>query len=179
MTTSEKPIGSKVLDVIRERHSVREYAEFSEVPREHLELLAEAALLAPSASNFQPWTFVFVTDKSLVREVGRCATQKFVSSASAIVVGVVDRNISPHWNKFDLAIAMEHIVLVATELGHGTCHVGSFRGGEVRAALGIPESHEVVELLSLGPPKSGNLGGTRFRKPLEETAFLNRWGKPL
>ncbi len=142
-------------------------------------MLAKAALLAPSASNFQPWSFVFVTDANRVLEVGSAATQKFVSRAHALVVGVVEKQVSPRWQEFDLAIAMEHIVLVATELGYGTCHIGSFNAEKVREHLQIPTDYKIVEMLTLGIPSQKENTFGRFRKPLEETVFFNRWGTEL
>lgn len=192
---------SGVLAVINRRRSVRDYAPRdlsgpdpdsgpdlgrgpspdpipAPVPSSTIWLLATAARLAPSASNFQPWRFVFVTDPDLIAAASAGA-QAFVGRAHVIVVGVVDRQVTPTWNRFDLAIAMEHIVLVATELGYGTCHVGAFSRDAVRNVLAIPDEFAIVELVTLGTPAAGSDPGPRWRKPMAETAYLDCWGRSL
>ena len=76
--------------------------------------------------------------------------------------------------QIDLGIAMEHMVLKATELGLGTCWIGSFNPDTVRRILGIPEQIVVVELLPLGYPKDPE-PVTKSRQPLETIVRYERW----
>jgi nitroreductase len=73
----------------------------------------------------------------------------------------------------DVAIAIDHITLAAVALGLGTCWIGSFYPDKVRAILGIPESIQVVELLTLGYP--ADTARAKNRKPLDEIRFYESW----
>jgi len=76
--------------------------------------------------------------------------------------------------QIDLGIAMEHMVLKATELGLGTCWIGWFREDRIKEILEIPEKIKVLALLTVGYPKGGDAAKSR-RKPLGELVFHNRW----
>jgi len=168
---------SSVLEVIRKRRSVRAYKP-EPVKEEHLRMMLEAARLAPSAGNRQPWYFIVVRDPELRRRVAEAARrQMFIADAGAIVVAVSDPTVSPRWHDKDVMIAMEHLILVATELGYGTCWIGAFDEGEVKRILGIPEQYRVVALTPVGVPAESP--PPRPRKELEEIAFEDRWGNRL
>jgi len=141
-------------------------------------MMLEAARLAPSAGNRQPWYFIVVRDPELKRRVAEAARgQMFIADAGAIVVAVSDPTVSPRWHDKDVMIAMEHLILVATELGYGTCWIGAFDEGEVKRVLGIPEQYRVVALTPVGVPAESP--PPRPRKGLEEIAFEDRWGNRL
>ena len=172
----------KVFDAIQRRHSVRQYEE-KDVSKEQILRVLEAARLAPSASNRQPWHFIIVTDKEKKKKIaqsGRWAG--FVDEAPALIVGCGDRSVSPKWYPVDVTIAMEHIVLEAEELGLGTCWVGSFDGNVVKDLLKIPEKFKVVALLPIGYPADGknfkekSVHITHQRKELEEIASFEEYG---
>jgi nitroreductase len=174
-----------VFEAIIRRHSVRSFAE-REVSKDVLLKLLEAARLAPSARNSQPWHFVVVTDqdkKERIAESGRWG--RFISKAPAVVVGCGDREKSPKWFAVDVSIALEHIVLKATEEGLGSCWIGSFDEKIVKEVLGIPERYSVVALIALGYPTEGldlNLASLlhmRSRKKVEEIASLNEYGRSV
>jgi nitroreductase len=139
-----------VLEAIRQRHTVRRYKKEPVHPQD-LEKLLEAARLAPSGMNLQPWELVVVTkpeQRFLLTEA--CNNQSFVSDAGAVFCGVDDPKAK--WAKVDLALAMEHIVLEATELGLGCCYIGAFNEKKVKDLLCIPPEKHVVMLLAVGIP---------------------------
>ena len=78
--------------------------------------------------------------------------------------------------QIDLGIAMEHMVLKATELGLGSCWIGWFKEQRVKDLLFIPEKIKVCALLAVGHPKGGE-NKQRSRKPLEKIAFSEVWGR--
>ena len=140
----------EVLEAIRRRRTVRRYRSRPVEP-EKLERLLEAARLAPSGMNLQPWELVVVTSEEGRRAlVPACNNQRQVAEAPVVICGVDDPGAK--WARVDLSLAMEHIVLEAVELGLGTCYIGSFRPEMVRRALGIPEERQVVLLLTVGYP---------------------------
>jgi nitroreductase len=100
-------------------------------------------------------------------------------------VGCGDREKSPKWFAVDVSIALEHIVLKATEEGLGSCWIGSFDEKIVKEVLGIPERYSIVALIALGYPTEGldlNLASLlhmRSRKKVEEIASLNEYGRSV
>lgn len=175
----------EVLEAIRMRHSVRSYLD-KEIPKDLLIRILEAARLAPSAANIQPWYFVVVMDRKKKRRIAESgAFGRFVADAPVVIVGCGDRKASPRWHVVDVSIAMEHMVLEATELGLGTCWVGSFNENVVKEVLKLPERFSVIALLALGYPREGMDLMARFvhlihkRKKLQEIAGLDEYEKVL
>ncbi|MHA1860052.1 MAG: nitroreductase family protein [Candidatus Asgardarchaeia archaeon] len=153
-----------VFEAIKKRRSIRRYLR-KKIPEDTLKRLLEAARLAPSAVNRQPYTFVVVTDDNLKEKlVPVCKYQNFVKDCSAFIAGVGDPNVS-RWYVIDIAIAMEHIALEAVELGLGTCWIGAFYEDEMKKLLRIPEDKKVVVCMTVGYP--AETPPERPRKPFE------------
>ncbi len=151
------PITSKremeVFEAIQRRRSVRAYAK-TPVPEEKLGKILEAARLAPSAENIQPWYFVVVTDHEKRKEIAKSGMfAGFLGESPVVIVGCGDRKASPKWYTVDVTIAMQNIVLAATAEGLGTCWIGSFDEGLLKKLLKIPEHFSVVALLTVGYPR--------------------------
>ena len=171
-----------LFEAIRERKSVRSYDE-KPVPTDVLEKILEAARIAPSASNVQPWHFIIVTDlqKRTALSTGKYA--KFLENTPVVIAGLGDREASPKWHVVDVTIAMENMVLAATAEGLGTCWIGSFHESEVKAALSIPDKWEVVAMLALGYEKEkmdisrAILKRLHKRKTLNEITSYESFGK--
>ena len=164
----------EVLEVVRKRRSIRRYRT-EPVASEDLKRMLEAARLAPSAGNRQPWYFIVVKDAEIKRKLAEAAAhQMFIADADVIVVGVSDPRRSPRWHDRDLMIAMEHLILEATELGYGTCWIGAFNEDRVKEILEIPEEYRVVALTPVGVPDESP--PPRSRRSLEEIVFQDRWG---
>ncbi|NOR21371.1 MAG: nitroreductase, partial [Candidatus Aminicenantes bacterium] len=123
----------KVLEVIQKRRSVRKYKE-DPIPEKDLMRVLEAARLAPSGKNFQPWKFIIVKDKALKEKLAQAsAGQFFMAEAPIIIVGCgFPDNCYAHMGRYmkswsvDVTIALEHLILQAQEEGLGTCWIGSF-----------------------------------------------------
>lgn len=156
------------------------------VPREKLEKILEAARLAPSAENIQPWYFVVVTDPERRRRIAKSGRfAKFLVESPVVIVGCGDQRASPRWHLVDVAIAMQNMVLAATGEGLGTCWVGSFDEGVVRRLLKIPERFRVIALLAVGHPRGKlDLLGKMVhlihrRKKLGEMVGFEEYGGPF
>jgi len=156
---------------ILQRRSVRNYSK-EEVSEEKLLAVLEAARLAPSASNKQPYKFVVVKDKENRKQLAKAAhNQSFVSEAPVVIAAV---SLEPEHimscevpaYAVDLAIAIDHMTLAAVEEGLGTCWIGAFYQEEVKRILSIPQNYKVAALLPLGYP--GDVSGPKIRKDLEK-----------
>ena len=143
----------EVFEAIQRRKSVRAYVP-TPVPREKLERILEAARLAPSAENRQPWYFIVVTDPEKRKRIARSGMfAGFLAESPVVIVGCGDQKASKKWHVVDVTIAMQNMVLAATEEGLGTCWVGSFNEGLVKRLLKIPKHLKVVALLAVGYPR--------------------------
>lgn len=162
-----------ILEVIQKRRSVRKYKEDS-IPEDVFYRVMEAARLAPSGKNLQPWKFIVVKNQTLKEKLAEAsAGQTFIAKAPVIIVGCgfPDRcykrmgRYMKSW-PVDVTIALEHLILQAQREGLGTCWIGSFEEKDVKSILGIPEGVKVLALTPLGYPNEIPL--YRGRKSLEE-----------
>lgn len=173
--------------VVEARHSVRKYTE-DDIPHDDLVRIFEAARLAPSANNFQPWRFVVVKDEETKKLLAQPSPQRFIADASAVVAVLGEPGDSYcrtplTWSTRDPIIATEHLVLAATALGYGACWIAVYESRplewltEVRSRLKIPEGVYVICLVALGvpaePPRQ------TLKKDLREIVFSEEYGKPL
>jgi nitroreductase len=148
------------------------------VKREGLEAVLEAARRAPSAKNLQDWRFVVVTDRERKKALAAAANnQSFLEQAGAIVVACT---VSDHVMRcgqaigpIDVAIALEHMCLQATELGLATCWIGSFYPDKVRPIVGIPDDVTIIELLAIGHPANGPK--EHRREAMDRIVSYERW----
>jgi nitroreductase len=162
-----------VLEAIKSRRSIRKYRP-EPIPEEKLQVILEAARLAPSAANRQPWRFVVVQNQDRKKALAEAANnQMFLSDAAAIVVALSDPEVSARWHERDTMIALEHMVLAATALSYGTCWIGAFNEDTVKSLLKIPASLKVVALLPIGKP--AETPAPRPRKELSEILFNEEW----
>ena len=154
------------IHLVKHRTSCRAY-EPRPVPREHLELMLEAARLAPSACNKQPWRFAVVEDEAVrMRLIDESflagIPMRWAENAGAIIALGMEKSVITHkvatkisgvdYPLLDLGIAGEHLVLQAEELGLGTCWIGWIKPKKVRSIIGWPKSIEPVSLITVGWP---------------------------
>jgi len=170
-----------VFEAIKKRRSIRTYLD-KELEHEKLTVLLEAARQAPSASNRQEWRFVVVEDKKTKKKLSEAAKgQKLVEEASVIIACCAETD-NHHMTcgqacyPIDVAIAIDHMSLVAVKLGLGTCWVGAFFEDKVKDILKIPKHIRVVELLAVGYPKN-EPSEPKHRLSLDEITFFGTWGK--
>ena len=168
-----------IMEAIKRRCSVRSYQDRA-VEEEKIEKILEAARLAPSASNRQEWRFIVVQDKNNRERLMKAAkNQAFVGQAPVVIAccAQTDSHVMTCGQlcyPIDVAIAIEHMALKATEEGLGTCWVGAFYEDQAKEILGIPKNIRVVELLTLGYPTSASQT-SKNRLRLEEIVMYERW----
>ncbi len=164
----------EVMEAIRARRSIRKFKP-EPVPDELITQVIEAARLAPSGSNRQPWHFVVVRDPQTKSRMG---LHKWAEEAPVVIVCCIDPE-EGRWHIIDGSIAFEHLVLTATSLDLGTCWMGRFYEnlGEtderIKNVLGIPEHIRVLAVTPLGYPDE-DLGLTE-RKSFDEIVHYERF----
>ncbi len=177
------------LDLASRRYSVRNYKD-TPVPQEKIRRCIEAAALAPSACNSQPWKFVVVDEAGLVKELAKAAFEglvglnNFALKAPVLVLvvserqkmfakfgGIVKRK---NFSLMDIAIAAEHFCLQAAEEGLGTCLLGWFNEKKVKKMLSIPRLKRVELMISLGFPADKEIP-RKDRKNIDEILSHNKY----
>ncbi|MFA5312831.1 MAG: nitroreductase family protein [Methanomassiliicoccales archaeon] len=159
-------------EVIRSRRSIRKYLG-KDIPMEDLEDLLEAARLAPSGANRQPWEMIVVTDRKRIADlVPLCKNQTFIEDCSAFFVGIDDPQ--QKWAKVDVSIALDHVSLVAVEKGLGSCWIGAFDPERLGEYLGIPKNKVITVCLAVGYPDESP--EPRSRKAHDDLFFYQRYG---
>lgn len=160
-----------LLKCIKNRFSVRKFQD-KQIEQEKIDILLEAARLAPSASNKQTWHFVVIKDPGKRTQLTDiCRGQKFVAEAPitiAICITNLDYVMTCGQTApiIDCALAGEHIVLQAAELGLGSCWIGAFYHDKMAKLINLPEDYQVVGLLPVGYPAVEK--GSRNLKAIEE-----------
>lgn len=168
-----------VMEAVRKRCSVRGYRD-SAVEKEKLEIILEAARLAPSASNRQEWRFIVVRDGDTRKRLMKAAkNQDFVAQAPVVIACCAETDghamtCGQLCYPIDVAIAIEHMALAATAEGLGTCWIGAFYEDQVKEILGVPDDVRVVELLTLGYPDKP-CRSHKDRLSLEEIVMYEKW----
>lgn len=162
-----------LLPLMKERYSVRRYAQ-TPVEEKKLRLVLEAARLAPTAKNMQPFhVYVVESEENLekIRSLTPCAFNApivlmFCGSEKESAHSPLDGR---NWAQMDTTIALTHAVLEAQSLGLGTCIVGWYDKDAVREAFHLPEEETVWALLPIGYAAEDAIpsGAHEMRKPVE------------
>lgn len=167
-------------DLIRTRFSVRTYKPLP-VAQEKLDHILEAARLAPTAANRQPFRVIVIHTEGREEELKRIYGQDwFVQPPLVICVcalpdkaWVRKRTDGKNYADVDAAIVMDHIILAATEEGLGTCWIAAFDPEAAREVLELPEDVEPIAFTPLG--YADTEAGPKKRKDLEELVKEERW----
>jgi nitroreductase len=183
-------MSKSLLELIKKRQSVRRYSD-KPVEKEKVERCLDAALLAPSACNAQPWRFIVVDDPGLVKKVARetrnnlVALNKFVEDAPVLIVITVEKSpLVPTLGKaiknmdypyIDIGIAAEHFCLQATEEGLGTCMLGWFNEKPIQKLLDIPRKRKIGLVISVGYEPADYKMRQKIRKGRDEVVSYNRY----
>lgn len=186
----------EVLEAIKTRRSIRRYKS-TPVDDRAIETVLEAARWAPSWANSQCWRFVVVKDSKIKDKLAEAligisdrpnrATEAF-RQAPVVIVACAELGRSGYsvrepgklvtdkgdWFMFDVALAMQNLVLAAHSLGLGTVFIGAFDAKKVAKILRVPEGFCVVSMTPLGYPDEEP--PVRPRKELSEIVFHDNYG---
>ena len=166
------------MNLIQQRYSVRDYKP-DLIDPVVLQQVLEAARLAPTAANRQPFRLIVIHTAGKQEELNRIYARDWFVNAPIVICacGIPEqgwfRADGKSYIDIDIAIVMDHLSLAAADLGLGTCWVASFDVGAVREILEIPEPVEPLIFMTLGYP--ADKIGEKERKPLSELMSYEIW----
>jgi len=171
---------TSLMDLIEKRKSIRSYKP-QHVEEEKLNYILQAFRKAPSAKNLQPWKLIIVKDKKKISDLSiACNNQTFLSEAPILIVACAKEDeaygvMGGYMNSYpiDIALALEHLILAATEKGLGTCWIGAFKEKLVKDLLDVPDNVRVVAITPVGYPAVE--GRTRGRKPISKIVCYDKY----
>ena len=171
---------TSLMGIIEARTSIRSYKS-QEIEEEKLNYILDAFRLAPSAKNLQPWKLIVVKNKKTIKDLAiACNNQTFLEEAPVLIAACANEQeaygrMGGYMNSYpiDIALALEHLILAATEQGLGTCWIGAFKEQLVKDILGIPDEIRVVALTPVGYALRD--ASKRGRKPLAEIVCYDRY----
>lgn len=182
----------ETIEVIRKRCSLKGHFSPREVESEKINLILEAGRVAPSARNTQPWRFVVVRSKNQVETLVSRAfmeANQVVKDAPVIIVlcarpaDDIARD-GKEYYLFDAGLAMENMLLAATDLGLATHPMTGVSEAEIKKVLQIPDDIRVVAVTPVAYPVEGSYDeaakerlSQRTRKDLKEIVYYNKWAE--
>jgi nitroreductase len=138
------------LQAIRTRRSIRKYSG-APIPRADLEGIVDAARLAATGSNRQPWDFIVITHQDTIAQLIKAG--RWMEKAGAIIAVVLDP--ASRWWVEDGSAAIENMLLACTALGYGACWVEGDAlplESEFKSLLGVPPEKRLMALIPVGVP---------------------------
>ena len=165
-------------ELIAKRYSVRAY-QATPVEEDKLNQVLEAARLAPTAANYQPFRFIVIHTAGRESELRRIYPRAWFVQAPIIIcacglpsLGWV-RSDGFNYTNVDVAIAMDHLILAAANVGLGTCWVANFDASAACEILGLPECVDPIAFTPLGYP--ADQMRSKPRKELSELIRYEKW----
>ncbi|MFA6064233.1 MAG: nitroreductase family protein [archaeon] len=159
------------LDLAKKRYSVRKYSSKA-VEEEKLSKILEAAQIAPTAKNAQPFKLIVIKTKGREKELLQIYSRDWFVTAPIVICACTTKKDSwarmdgKNYCDIDLAIALDHLILQATELGLGTCWVGAFDPNKAKELLSLPKEYEPILFVPIG--YSIDEPREKIRKPLNQ-----------
>jgi nitroreductase len=183
-------VNMEVMEAIKTRRSVRQYRS-TPVSEKDLQAVMEAACWAPSWANTQCWRFVVVLDPEKKSQIaGTMGSGNrgagAIMEAPVLIIACAELGKSGYfggksvtdkgdWYMFDVALAMQNLVLAAQSLGLGTVHIGYFDASKAAELIQLPEGFVVVEMTPLGYPNEDP--EVKSRREIHESIFYEVYGQ--
>lgn len=162
------------LDLVKQRYSCRSYQNKS-VEQEKLDYVMDCTRLAPSAVNKQPWLFRIVSDDASKAKLQECYDRDWFKTAPMYIICSIlhdeewIRYDGKHHGNIDIAVAVEHLCLAATEQGLATCWVCNFNVEKCKKNFDIPADEDPTVLIPIG--YAADQPTEKKRKPISEIIF--------
>ena len=184
----------ETLEAIRKRCSLKTHLSGKELPWDMVETVLEAGRVAPSARNSQPWRFVVVQGKETVESLVNAAffeTGADARQASVLILICAnprdDMSLGgKDYYLFDAGMAVQNMLLAATDLGLATHTMISYDEAKVKKRLNIPDDVRIVAATPLAYPLESSYDkaskerlSQRTRNDLKDIAYLNKWGEAV
>jgi len=158
---------------VRTKREIRDYVDRAISDVALLKIL-EAGRLAPSSKNSQPWHFVVIRNKATLRRISELTpTGAHIAKASLAIAVLMDEAKLP---EVDGARAIQNMVLVAWEMGIGSCWVTNFHNDEVKDILGAPQRMKLITVIPFGYPAEPSTNRKKIRKGLDEIVHYEKFG---
>ena len=166
-----------IFEAIRNRRSIRKYKK-KIVEKEKILKVLEAARLAPSAMNRQPYSFFVTSDIDTIEKISSACNQKWKTPTIIVAVAYPEkaweREDGEEYWKADTSIAMTFLSLQACSEGLGTCWIIAFNEKEIKKILGVEDEVRIVAMTPLGYPAEKK-GPVSERKTIEELVHFEKW----
>jgi nitroreductase len=164
------------LDLVKNRYSVRAYKSIP-IEEEKLTQILEAARMAPTGANRQPFQLIVIHTAGREEELKLIYNKAWFVQAPIIIcacaITIQGRQFNEGSSYGNVAIVMDHLILAATSLGLGTCWIGAFNPDMARDILGLPEEARPVVFATIGYPN--DKPRLKVRKPVEELVRYEHW----
>ena len=166
----------EVFESVRTVLAVRSYQD-KPLPPDVVTRIVEAGRLTASSMNGQPWHFVVVENRDMLRRLAVAArTGPYIAQAPLAIVVVIERT---RFAVSDASRAIQSMILTAWSEGVGSNWVGFVGMLDLNALLGIPDPLDVLAVLPFGYPVQPGGQGKKRRKPASEVVHRERFGQPL
>jgi len=169
------------LDIAKKRFSCRSYLD-KPVEKEKIRTIIEAARIAPSANNKQPWFFYVISeDKNLLSKVHQTYHREWFNDAPVVIVAFADKENAwirgsdgKNHSDIDVAIAIDHMTLAAADLGLATCWICNFYVEKVKALFNLSKNFEPIALIPVAYCKT-KTDINRFDKKRKKTEQIAKF----
>lgn len=177
------------LELVKDRQSDRAFDPERAVEKEKIMRILEAARLAPSACNGQPWHFIVADDPEVKNKVAQCCVSRtlllnhFTRQAPVHIIIVEEKSNFTSgfggWVKnkefplIDIGIVAAHMVLAAESEGLGSCMIGWFQEEEMKKILGVPANKRILLDIIIGYPVKPKR--EKKRKTMEQICSFNKY----
>jgi nitroreductase len=164
-----------VSELIRTKRAVRQFTD-EPLPEEAIHSILNAGRRAQSSKNTQPWRFIAIRDREILRQLSQCGTYAGHLAGAALAVALIASTA----DSFDLGQASAYMQLAAWELGIGSCIASIWEPEKAKAILDVPHDQHFDVAISFGYPHHGQEQShppkPNGRKPFDEVVFWERWG---
>ncbi|SHO43981.1 nitroreductase family protein [Desulfopila aestuarii] len=149
----------ELVEAIKTRRSIRQFQD-KQVPEEHVAAIIEAAMLAPSAGNQQPWHFIILSEREKLDQIPSFHPYSKMVLQSPVALLICGDPTGTPWPDFwpqDCSAATQNALLAARDLGLATVWAGIYpveeRMAGFRQLLGIPAHVYPFALIPIGWPE--------------------------
>jgi len=156
-----------MLKLIKGRRSIRAFQN-KQVPEEEIQMILEAGQWAPSASNRQPWKFIVIKNREVLKELARATGYGWFIGEASFAIAIVGKPwISSNWYIIDTSLVSMNMMLMAWSLGIGTCWIGSMNKTKAKKILELSDNDYILTVLPFGYIE-GRIPEPTYRNPLNQ-----------
>ncbi|MFX1322462.1 MAG: nitroreductase family protein [Promethearchaeota archaeon] len=149
------------------RRSIRNFQE-KPISDKEIDMILEAGRWTPSANNRQPWEFIVIKNKEILKAISKLAGYaKFIEESSVAIAIIGKKKVSPKWCLQDTSLVSMSMMLMAWSLNIGTCWVGNLNREKAKELLKISKDDLLLTVLPFGYIK-GNIPQQTYRKDLDK-----------